>query len=255
MYALTRFLEFFLAPGNALVVLLAVGVAFQWSRWRTAGLYLATGSTVLLAVLFLFPIGYWLLQPLEDAYPRAPLPAHIDGVLVLGGAFDPDIYLSRGAPAESDVEGRFVAGAELLRRYPNARLIFSGGSGVPGGVPESDAARLAFDQLGLDQKRVTYESRSRTTWENLLYSRRLVKPNEVWVLATSASQLPRAMAVARKLGWTLIPWASDYKTGARQDAASVILNADLVRNLDTIDMALHEWIGIFVYRVTGRAKP
>jgi uncharacterized SAM-binding protein YcdF (DUF218 family) len=252
MYALIKALEFFLAPGDMLVVLLAIGVGLQWTRWRSVGLIISTISTALLVILLLFPIGFWLLKPLEDKYPRPTLPKHIDGVLVLGGVFNPGVYLSRGAPDESDVEGRLVAAAELMRRYPDARLIFSGGSGDPGIAPEADAARLALDELGLDQRRVSYENRSRTTWENLLYSQKLAKPNEVWVLTTSASQMPRAMVVAKMLGWKLIPWPSDYKTPTDLYSAGIGPNADLALNLATVNMALHEWIGILAYRVSGR---
>jgi uncharacterized SAM-binding protein YcdF (DUF218 family) len=255
MYALTKLLELLLAPGNLLVLLLAAGVALQWGQWRRLGLGLSTAAAGLLLVMFLFPIGYWLLQPLEDAYPRPPWPKHVDGVLILGGALNPAVYVSRNAPSEDDVEGRFVAGSELLRRYPNARLIFSGGTGIPGGIAEADVARLALDQLGMDQKRVVYENRSRNTWENILYSQQLAKPKpgEVWLLATSASQLPRAMAIARQLNWPLVPWASDYRT-IGEKMPLYILHPDLASNLDTADMALHEWVGLFAYWLMGRAR-
>lgn len=253
MYAITRFLEFFLEPGNALVLLLAAGTALLLSPWRRAGTCVTVVSAGLLLLVMFLPIGYWILLPLENRYARPPWPKHVDGVLVLGGAFNPGVYLSRGVPSENVVEGRFVTGAELLRSYPNARLVFSGGSGDPGVPAEADAARLALDQLGVDQNRVIYENRSRTTWENLLYSQKLAKPGEVWLLATSASQLPRAMAVARRLNWKLVPWPSDYKTAAG-DSPGFFINADLSYNLDTIDMALHEWIGIFVYWMTDRAR-
>jgi len=254
MYVLVKVLEFFLQPGNALVFFLTVGVALQWSRWPRVGQSLSAVSAALLALILIFPVGDWLLQPLEDAYPRPPWPKHVDGVLILGGALDPGVYLSRGAPSEDDVEGRFVAAAELLRRYPGARLIFSGGSGavLAEEAPEADVARLAIDQLGIDQKRVAYESRSRNTWENILYSRALAHPgrNEVWLLATSASQLPRAMAVARRLNWALIPWASDYKTSPNGSA----FNPDFASHLETLDIALHEWFGLAGYWLMGRAR-
>jgi uncharacterized SAM-binding protein YcdF (DUF218 family) len=255
MYALTKFVEFFLQPGNALVSFLTAGIALQWSRWPRIGLWMSTVSaSLLLAILFL-PIGDWLLMPLENAYPRPPWPRHVDGVLILGGALDPSVYLSRGVPSEDDVEGRFVAAAELLRRYPNARLIFSGGSGaiLANEAPEADAARLAIDQLGIDQKRVSYENRSRNTWENIVYSRALARPHkgDVWVLATSASQLPRAMAAARRLDWNLVPWASDYKT---VEDESFTFAPDFASHLETLDIALHEWLGLTGYWLAGRAR-
>jgi len=143
-----------------------------------------------------------------------------------------------------------VAAAEFARRYPNARIVFSGGTGSPQEeLPEAHFAPLAFEQLGVPPGRILYEDRSRNTWENLLYSQRLVKPKrgEVWVLATSASQLPRAMLVASRLHWKLVAWPTGYVT----PAGGVVLfsNLDLASNLDEIDAALHEWLGLIAYSV------
>src|SRR5205085_8966467 len=126
---------------------------------------------------------------------------------------------------------------------PNARIVFSGGSGALLGeeVPESQVARGAFAQLGIDRRRVSYEEESRNTWENLLYSHRMFRPksDQVWILATSASQLPRAMEVARRLKWKLIPWPSDYRTPVFH--GGFISNLDLTSNLELLDIGLHEW--------------
>ncbi len=97
-----------------------------------------------------------------------------------------------------------------------------------------------------------YERTSRDTGENLLNSMKLVrpKPGETWMLVTSAVHMPRAMAIARKLGWTMVPWPSDYISAA---SGSVYLGFPADGLVD-IDNALHEWIGLAVYRLTGRAE-
>lgn len=255
MYALTKFLEFFLAPGNALALATSVGALLLWSRWRKAGLYLTTVSAALLIILLVLPIGDWLLKPLENEYARPDWPRHVDGIVVLGGGLDPEVVLSRGAPSEDDVEGRLVAAAELARRYPNAKILFSGGSGAVfdrRAMPEAGVAGIAFAALGVDTKRILYEAKSRNTWENLVFAKRIARSElgEVWVLTTSASQLPRAMEVARRLDWKLLAWPSDYKTARRGEWMSGL---DLADNLQAIEMGLHEWLGIVAYRLSGRA--
>ena len=222
-------------------------------RGGRAGLTFVSLAAVAFAVLLVLPVGTWALWPLENEYPRTPLPARVDGILVLGGGLDAGISLSRGAPSEDPAAGRLIGAVALARRYPKARLVFAGGSGalIERAPPEASAARMLFDALGVARPRVTYEARSRNTFENLKFAQRLVLPRagETWVLATSASQLPRAMAIARALGWKLIAWPTDYRTPA---APPVLSGADLVGNLEALEMALHEWLGLAVERVSGR---
>ena len=117
--------------------------------------------------------------------------------------------------------------------------------------PETTVARAIFGQLGLPANRVLYENRARDTWENFVYSRALAKPKpgETWLLVTSAYHLPRAMAVARRLGWTMQPWPSDYETVPKPGW----LGANFAANLGRLDLAAHEWVGLIAYRVAGRA--
>jgi len=206
----------------------------------------------LLLLLLVLPIGYWIVKPLEDVYKRPPWPAHVDGIVVLGGGMDSFVYETRKAPAEDIVEGRLVAAAELARRYPGARVVFSGGTEGPAyGPPETEAARLAFAQLAIPENRITYEDRSRNTWENLAFSQRLVRPRAdgVWLLATSASHLPRAMLIARKLHWRLIAWPTDYKTAP--GSGEIVSALSLADNLQSLDTGLHEWLGILFYSFSG----
>jgi uncharacterized SAM-binding protein YcdF (DUF218 family) len=252
MFAFVKWAELFLEPGNMLVLVIAAGVVLQWTRWPKVGLYLTTAAAGVLLLLLVLPIGDWIVKPLEDRYPRLPWPAHVDGIVVLGGGMDSVVYEMRKAPAEDVVEGRLVAAAELARRYPNARIVFSGGSGVPDyGPPEAEAARLVFSQLGIPQSRITYENRSRNTWENLAFSQRLARPkaDEIWVLATSASHLPRAMLIASRLRWHLIAWPTDYKT--TNHGGGLVSGLDLANNLQSLDTGLHEWLGILAYRFSN----
>jgi uncharacterized SAM-binding protein YcdF (DUF218 family) len=148
--------------------------------------------------------------------------------------------------------GRYAAMVMLARRYPTARLVFSGGSGelLHPDAPEDRTARQLLAQLGLDPARVTFEHESRNTWENMVDSKRLVQPlpGERWILVTAAMHMPRSVGVARAVGWPVIAWATDYET---PDAVS-ILHGRVGDGLDIIDAAVKEWIGLAAYRATGR---
>jgi uncharacterized SAM-binding protein YcdF (DUF218 family) len=197
----------------------------------------------LFVVFGILPTGTWLTLPLENRFTRPDWPAHVDGVLVLGGGTGTAIILSRGVPATKSSEPRLVAAYELARRYPNARVVFSGGSGsLAGGDLDTVGAKYIFAQMGLDPRRLTLETRSRNTSENIALSQKLVKPKpgDVWVLATSAMHMPRAMRIAKRAHWKMIAWPTDYST-TRKGFGSFFA---VPGNLEATDNAMHEWIGL-----------
>jgi uncharacterized SAM-binding protein YcdF (DUF218 family) len=181
---------------------------------------------------------------LENRFPRAREPAHIDGILVLSAGQQLSISVRRGIPVQHFAGGDMIAAAELMRRHPEARLVFTGTT--------ADVARKIFDQLGVDQSRATYEAAARDTWENLLFSQKLArpKPAETWLLVASALHMPRAMGVAQRLDWLIAPWPTDFLTPAGDGPATS--RRSLGRNLATIDATVHEWLGLLVYRIVGK---
>jgi uncharacterized SAM-binding protein YcdF (DUF218 family) len=242
------------APSHLLgwLILAAALCALAGRMRATRRLVLA--AAVLLLVAGVLPLSVWMTRTLEEEYPRPPWPARVDGILVLGAGFDTSILKARGAPATNAGEMGVIAGIEAARRYPDARLVFSGGSGVLGGAsgPEAETARYISAQVGLAPARLLLEPRARNTYENILFTKALVKPRhgEVWLLVTSAFHMPRAMAIARKLDWPMLPWASDYVTGPQ----GAPVDFDIANNLNALDYAVHERIGLLVYRLTGKAS-
>jgi uncharacterized SAM-binding protein YcdF (DUF218 family) len=107
------------------------------------------------------------------------------------------------------------------------------------------AAKFIFEQMGLAPARLTFEDQSRNTWENIAFSKKIVqpRPGEVWLLATSAIHMPRAILATKKLHWNMIAWPTDYLT-APNGAGS---GFDVPGNLLRFDDAFHEWLGLFAY--------
>jgi uncharacterized SAM-binding protein YcdF (DUF218 family) len=233
-------------------LVLATALALVLGRRRAAGI--CAGLAVLVLVLAgTSLVNGPLVRALEGRYPRPAWPAHVDGVLVLGSGEDANILRQRGVPSANEGAYRLIAAMAVSRHYPGARVVFTGGSGsLTGHNVESETARYVFDEIGLDRRRLVLESRARNTYENILFSKTLVKPKpgEVWLLDTSAIHMPRAMAVARKLGWTMVPWPSDYLTAPRGPATDLF---DVGGNLGLSDYAAHEWIGMLAYRLSGKA--
>jgi uncharacterized SAM-binding protein YcdF (DUF218 family) len=220
-------------------------------RWNKMGRVFAVAALLLLVLASFLAVP--LARDLEDRYPRPPWPAHVDGILMLGSGFDTALFRARGAPAANEGIWRVEAGFAAARRYPQARLVFTGGSGALGGAPfsEAETARLVLAEMGQDPKQLTLESRSRNTYENILFSKEIVKPKpgEVWLLVTAAMHMPRAMAIARKLDWPMTPWPSDYLTAPSGGGNPL----NVTGNLGYIDYVVHEWVGLLAYRLSGKS--
>ena len=240
--------ELLLRPSVALLLLGLLGLALR--RPPLAWL----GVVGLLAIVVL-PLGQWLARPLENAVPRPPKPARVDGVIVLGGAVEEDIFADRGTPALNAAAERMTEFLALARDYPRARLVFSGGSGriVQAPATEADDARALFDELGLPPQRVTFEAASRSTWQNAMLSRRTINPSsgETWLLVTSALHMPRALGAFRAAGWSVNPWPVGYKT-LRQGVRWIEAPA---QRIGLLESALHEWAGLLAYRAMGHWRP
>jgi len=254
-FVLSKCFWFVVEPGNFLVLLLVTGVILRAkTRHRKLGLRIIWTAATLFALILVFPLGSWLVKPLEDRFPHREWPSHVDGILVLGGGAVPEILVERGMPMSLTGSARVLAAADAARRYPNARLVFSGGSGqlIRSVGTEADVASVIFRQAGINANNVTFERRSANTWENIALSQKIVspKPNETWILVTSAFHMPRAMGVAQRLGWKMIPWSSDYLTGTHYSGLG--FPSSFSANLNILELAVHEWIGLVAYRVTNK---
>jgi len=254
MFAFSKIVLFFLMPGVWVLVLLALGGALLWTPWRRAGRVLTSATILFLVLLSVFPIGEGMLATLEDRFPTVrTLAPPVDGIIVLGGAVQQFIARKRGQPALNRHAERMTEFVGLARRFPEARLVYSGGSGVLFGqdIKETETAREFFERIGLDPSRVIYEGNSRNTYESAVNTYRLLHPRagERWVLVTSATHMPRAIGTFRKAGWSALPFPVDFQT---MGVDHLDLYFDLRSALNDLHDALYEWAGLIAYRILGR---
>ena len=252
IYFATKLLLAALLPSALLVECAAAGLLLH--RTRPGRLLLAIGVGGLFLCLVL-PVESWALRPLEARFPPVtPYPSHLDGVIVLGGAIDELTSRDHDTPVLNEAANRITTFAILARRYPTARLVFTGGSGafVQGVTTEAQYARTLLAELGVPPERVLFEDKSLTTHENATFTRDLVnpQPGEVWALVTSASHMPRSVAVFRQAGWHVLAWP----TGPRGRAGLFPISRSLGAKLSALDAAAHEWAGLFGYWLTGKTS-
>lgn len=245
----------FLNPGNLLFALLVLAVLLSWwRRSRRFGIGLGLAMLTVFALLGMFPPRDWLVSPLERHFPAPALPDRIAGIVVLGGAEDPGAYAAHGWPEVNGNADRLIAFVALARRYPNARLVFTGGAAVADegrSRNEADVAAAVFALLGLEPSRVEYDARARNTIENARFAREIARPEpgETWLLVTSARHMPRAVNCFNAVGWPVLPYPVDYVSGATQGFRFQPLQA-----VSSLTLLSKEWIGLLVYWLTGQTQ-
>ena len=241
-----------LQPGNLLLLCLLAGV-FLLLRGRRRGELLVVIAAIGLLLLAVAPIGSVMMLVLEQRFPRPPaLPERVDGIVVLGGGVDPRISLAYGEAVFNGSIARVITGAALARHHPEAKLALVGGEGefFPVGFAEARATSSFMLEEGIAATRIISEERSRSTHENAVFAKELIRPgpSQNWVLVTSAFHMPRAIAAFRAVDWQVIPYPVDFKVDPRTGLRA---NFNLLDGLGMSTTAGKEWAGLIGYRLLG----
>ena len=254
-FTLSKTLGFMLLPTNFLIGVGFIGAVLMVTRFASLGRKLVIAAVLLLVICGLSPLG----QPCSIRWSSAFRHGMPDAARLMASSCSvdrsmPDISAAHGTPVVRGAPDRIIAAAALAQRYPNARVVFSGGSAnlVSNDAREADFAGEIFESLGIDKSRLTMERQSRNTQENAEFSKALVAPKdgERWLLVTSAFHMPRSVGLFRKAGFAVEPYPVDWRVGGRGDLMTFSNVA--AEGLGRTDLAMREWIGLIAYRATGR---
>nr|WP_249209969.1 YdcF family protein [Bradyrhizobium manausense] len=242
-------------PQNFLIGLTVLGSLLLLTRFFRLGRALVLLSALMLALCGFGPVGNLLLYPLESRFPAwIPSQGAPDGIIVLGASIDVDLSAAHGTPVTTTASDRIIMTAALARKYPSARVVFTGGNPnlISGEAKEADFAARLFESLGIDKSRLIIEGRARNTYENAVFAKAMIdpKPGERWLLVTSAFHMPRSMGLFRKVGFAVEPYPVDWRVGTGRDAFSF---TDIAEDgLSRTNIAVREWLGLITYRAAGR---
>lgn len=254
-FYVSKILGFFMQPSNFIAAVCIIGLALVLLDRRRVGTWLVSFGILLLVVLGWSPLANVMLLPLSERFPRwqddgrAP-----DGVIVLGGAIDSDSTAARNSLEINAAGERITAMLELAHRYPQAKIVFTGGSSslIERSLSEAPVAGDLLQRFGVAPDRIFLEQDSRTTDENAVFTTRMVgpKPGERWLLVTSAWHMPRSIGAFRKAGFDVEAYPVDWRTRGWADAGETFEAAS--QGLARADIAMHEWVGLVSYRLAGR---
>jgi uncharacterized SAM-binding protein YcdF (DUF218 family) len=253
-FFLSKTLGYLLLPSNFLIGLGLVGALLLPTRFARAGRRIMVTALLMLAICAFSPLGNFLLYPLESRFPKwDSARGEPDGIVVLGGPLDADLSAAHGVPVITGAADRLIGAATLAHRYPNARLVYTGGSSnlLSHDAKEADYATALFQGLGIARSRLTMERLSRNTRENAEFSKQLIqpKPGERWLLVTSAYHMPRSMGLFRRAGFPVEAYPVDFRVGTKEDLLRYfVIGSD---GLALVDTGIREWAGLIAYRLAG----
>jgi uncharacterized SAM-binding protein YcdF (DUF218 family) len=247
IFIIKKIITYAIVPPGCFIILLLLFAVFLKKRSRLFALLLA----VLLYFFSIQPAGDLFMMPLEDAYKPPSLTEVKAGnaYVVLGGGvndFAPDID-GKGTLSSSALP-RLIC-AYRLYRIDKKPIIFSGGT-IFGRRPEAEIAKRVLLSLGVNEKDIFMEAKSRDTYENAKYVKELAEKHNIKriVLITSAFHMKRSMLLFDNFFKETIPCPTGYNTSkAKYDLLSYLPNAG---SIECIAVALKEYMGILFYKAT-----
>ena len=158
-------------------------------RRRRAGAGRWLWRLMLLALVWLGGVAGWIVWVghRDDAAPA-------DAIIVLGAA----AYDARPSPV---FEERIRHGLNLYRAGYAPVLLFTGGYGTGARFAESQVARRYAVRQGIPESAILIETSSRTTLQNLLQARELMRERQLRraIVVSDPLHMSRALRLCREL--------------------------------------------------------
>ena len=215
MFIFKKLFSQFLFPLPIISYIFIAGLLFLWfSKKQKPGKILVSIGVLLLLLTSYIGVSDRLINCLESQYHTLSIEDilsngaienqnNINFIVVLGGghASDPNLPIISKLNYHSLV--RLVEGIRIFREIPGSKLILSGG-GVFGSTTAADAMTDVAKAIGVDDNDIIVERDSKDTKDQAKIIMSFVK-EDPFVLVTSASHMPRSVAMFKKLGMNPVP--------------------------------------------------
>ncbi len=202
---------FSLAYAAAIVSYSGIGTAFLWF-WVAVGLACMVISSIL---RFIYSYRIEIGKPVKFIFSFVLIIGItafvlIEGFIIYKGNQQPEpgadyvIVLGaqvRGTALSRALKNRLDTAYEYLKDNESTMIIVSGGQGSGEEISEAEAMEQYFISKGIKPERIIKEDQSTSTYENLLFSKELMKEgNYTTVIVTNRFHIFRAAGIAEKLG-------------------------------------------------------
>jgi len=237
-FFLKKFVTFFVEPFGMVFTLLALGLIFLYSKKeKQSKIFLSLG----LALLFLFsypPFSNFLVQNLENQYPKYDYRHDVKYIHVLGNGHNTDEMQPISSHLSSAGTKRVLEGVIIHKQIANSKIIFTGFAGKTDVSNAVMNSKLAL-ALGVKKENMIINPFPKDTKEEALFTKTLIG-NKPFILVTSATHMPRSMMLFESLGLNPIAAPTDYNKRNFRDYFR--MPGTMSFHISTI--ALHEYIGM-----------
>jgi len=261
MFILKKIISGLLLPLPLSLLISFLGLYLLWyTTKQRAGKILVSVGLVVLTLFSDHIIADNLLRLLERRYDTLEMRSSsavsetenesaIKFVVVLGGGHTSDPALPLISQIGESSLVRLIEGIRIYRKFPGAKLLLSGG-GAFDPVSEAEVMARVAREMGVPDRDIILETKSKDTRDEALFIEPIVG-NEPFVLVTTASHIPRSMALFKKLGMNPIPSPIGHivKEGRELSPYSFFPKAE---NLRKTELAIHEYLGLIWAKLKGQ---
>ena len=201
------------------------------------------------------PVAALLSGSLEWWYPIRHFPSgDADAIVVLGGGV---IKHDASEPQDLPTSDTYVRVSYASWLYHNWRplpIVVSGGptSGRSKPVVLAAVMRQLLIEQGVPAPMIWLEDRSRSTYENAMYSAQLLRSRGLHrvALVTEAHHMLRSEKSFLRQGMVVVPAPCAYRW--IQFTAEPEQFLPNPKALEINELVLHEWVGLLWYRASGK---
>jgi uncharacterized SAM-binding protein YcdF (DUF218 family) len=239
LFIVKKIISMLLMPLSIGLILILIAIYFLYKNNLKMSKIFMISSLLWLAVMSYTPFSELLLEPLESHYPALQeFPKDIGYVMVLGAAHTTNEKLPMTSQLGRSAMFRLAEGIRVLRQLDDAKLIVSGYSGMDP-TPHAMMQKKMAVLLGVREEQIIARYAPKDTREEAIEAKSILN-NQDFILVTSASHMPRAMAIFHAEG--LYPYAAPtYHLAKHSSAAVFIPDSDGLQNSE---VAMHEYIGM-----------
>jgi len=241
-------------PIGLALLLLGIALVFMMIRRRIIAIWVLSVALTWLSLWSLPPVADSIARSLEGQFKHMSIDMvpKADVILVFGGVMRPALpghpYPDLNAAAD-----RVWHAARLYHAGKAPKVILSGGRNnwQYDWPTQAETMAIFLVALGVPPDVILLEEKSLTTYENAIYCLEMMHHQGMVnaLLVTSALHMPRSMAVLKSYDFNVIPVATDFEAVIQPRSSSNWLPSAFALQRSTY--ALHEWIGLAVYRLRG----
>jgi uncharacterized SAM-binding protein YcdF (DUF218 family) len=255
MLFLSKLLPIFVYPVGLTLSLLLISGLCLLLNFRRLAVFNVVAAMTLLWVCSTPVFANWVIASLERQYPARTMAEtpEADVAIVLGGVLGqplpPRVEMDLSSAAD-----RILHAARLYRAGKVKRILVPAGN-VPWDralKPEAELIKELLLEWGVASEAIEIATASRNTYENALEIQHISKAKgfKSALLVTSATHMPRAMAVFRRAGIPVIASTTDVLAVDDDQVELLKWLPDASALLMTTNAA-KEWMGFLTYKVRG----